>query len=245
MTWKPTTAMVFAAGFGKRMRPLTDTIPKPMVPLGGRALIDHVLDRLAKAGVQNAVVNVHYLADKLEAHLATRTAPEIIISDERREILDTGGGLMAAKPHLGDDAIVVHNSDTVWIDGDTDNLTNLFEAWDPTRMDTLMLLAPRTECLGYDGAGDFNMAADGVLTRREKNELSPFVFAGVSIAHPRLFESAPDGVFSLNTLWDAAIAKQRAFGVKLDGFWMHVGTPGALHEAEEVLLKRGDADDKA
>ncbi|MGH1418040.1 MAG: nucleotidyltransferase family protein [Hyphomicrobiaceae bacterium] len=238
MSWVPNTAMVFAAGMGKRMRPLTSSVPKPLVRLAERPLIDHVLDRLSKAGVARAVVNVHYLADKLEAHLAQRAHPEIIISDERDQLLETGGGLIKALALLGEEAIVIHNSDSVWIDGASNDLTRLFQAWDPERMDTLMLLAPTNACLGYDGAGDFDLSAKGNISRRAPSTKSPYVFAGVSIAHPRLFKHAPEGAFSLNTLWDRAIAEKRAYGVCMDGHWMHVGTPEALAEAENLLAKR-------
>lgn len=245
MSWAPENAMVFAAGLGKRMRPLTDTVPKPLVPLAGRPLIDHVLDRLAGAGVARAIVNVHYLADKLETHLAHRTKPEIVISDERDALLETGGGLMRAKHLLGDDSILIHNSDSVWRDGVADNFDRLFGSWDPERMDTLMLLASISECLGYAGSGDFNMDSGGRLTRREESRVTPFVFAGVSIAHPRLFENAPDGAFSLNVLWDRAIANERAFGIRMDGYWMHVGSPDALVEAEKAIAKGDDSKDGA
>ena len=228
----PDTAMILAAGLGKRMRPLTDTIPKPLVRLNERALIDHVLDRLAAAGIKRAIVNVHHHADKLEAHLRTRTNPEIAISDERGVLLDTGGGVVRALPSIGDKPFLIHNSDSVWIEGVGNNLSRLLSSWDEERMDSLMLLATTPGSLGYDGHGDFHMDGDGLLMRQSGPRLAPFVFAGVSIAHPRLFEKAPEGRFSLNTLWNAAIEKRRLFGVRLDGLWMHVGTPEALAEAE-------------
>lgn len=228
----PDTAMILAAGLGKRMRPLTDTIPKPLVRLNERALIDHVLDRLAAAGIKRVIVNVHHHADKLEAHLRTRTNPEIAISDERGVLLDTGGGVVRALPSIGDKPFLIHNSDSVWIEGVGNNLSRLLSSWDEERMDSLMLLATTPGSLGYDGHGDFHMDGDGLLMRQSGPRLAPFVFAGVSIAHPRLFEKAPEGRFSLNTLWNAAIEKRRLFGVRLDGLWMHVGTPEALAEAE-------------
>ncbi len=228
----PDTAMILAAGLGKRMRPLTDTIPKPLVRLNERALIDHVLDRLATAGIKRVIVNVHHHADKLEAHLRTRTNPEIAISDERGVLLDTGGGVVRALPSIGDKPFLIHNSDSVWIEGVGNNLSRLLSSWDEERMDSLMLLATTPGSLGYDGHGDFHMDGDGLLMRQSGPRLAPFVFAGVSIAHPRLFEKAPEGRFSLNTLWNAAIEKRRLFGVQLDGLWMHVGTPEALAEAE-------------
>ncbi len=243
MSWVPNTAMVFAAGLGTRMRPLTDDLPKPLVPLAGRPLIDHALDRLAEAGVNQVIVNVHYLAEKVESYLTKRKAPKITISDERDELLDTGGGIIKAQSHFGDDSIVIHNSDTVWIDGVSDNLKRLFSAWDPEKMDTLMLLASTSACLGYSGTGDFNMDSDGRIVRRPEGRMAPFVFAGVSIAHPRLFQDAPSGAFSLNVLWDRAIKARRAYGIRLDGYWMHVGTPDALVEAEAAIAQGLLSDD--
>lgn len=233
---RPATAMILAAGLGKRMRPLTDMVPKPMVRLGGRPLIDHVLDRLAAAGITHAVVNVHYQPDVLERHLATRTEPRITISDERDTLLDTGGGIVRALPLLGADPFLIHNSNSVWLEGPHANLETLIETWDPERMDSLLLLAPSARSLGYDGAGDFVMASDGRLARRPPGAVAPFVFAGVSIAHPRLFEAAREEPFSLNVLWNRAIAAGRLFGVRLDGFWMHIGTPAALEQAEDALV---------
>ncbi len=234
-TWRPEVGMVLAAGLGKRMRPLTDTVPKPLVRLKGRALIDHVLDRIAAAGVERAVVNVHYLADALEAHLGKRTRPQIVISDERGQILDTGGGVVNALPKLGTEPFLIHNSDSVWIEGVGSNLERLFRAWDGDAMDSLMLVASATTSLGYEGPGDFAMATNGRLVRRGERQMAPFVFTGVSIAHPRMFEGAPQGAFSLNRVWDAAIDKGRLYGIRLDGLWMHVGTPEALTEAERWI----------
>jgi MurNAc alpha-1-phosphate uridylyltransferase len=233
---RPTTAMVLAAGLGKRMRPLTDAVPKPLVRLGGRPLIDHVLDRLARAGIERAVVNVHYMADALERHLADRTKPQITISDERDALLDTGGGLRRALALLGPQPFLTHNSDSVWLEGPHANIETLIETWDPDRMDSLLLLAASTRSLGYDGRGDFAMATDGRLARRARGSVAPFVFAGVSITDPRLFEGAREEAFSLNVLWNEAIARGRLYGVRLDGFWMHVGTPEALAEAESALV---------
>ena len=233
--WRPQSAMVLAGGFGKRMLPLTKDKPKPMVELKGRPLVDHVLDRLAAAGVARAVVNVHYCADKLEAHVRRRTRPEILISDERQQLLDTGGGVVKALPMLGAEPFLIHNSDSVWIEGVGSNLERLFAVWDPDAMDSLMLLATAATSLGYDGPGDFVMGKDGRLSRRGEREMAPFVFAGVSIAHPRMFEGAPEGPFSMNRLWDRAIDSGRLFGIRLDGLWMHVGTPEALSEAERWI----------
>jgi len=233
--WRPNAAMVLAAGLGQRMQPLTDDIPKPLVRLKGRALIDHVLDRIAAAGIGRAVVNVHYLADKLEAHLSRRKAPKIVISDERAELLDTGGGVVNALDKLGPEPFLIHNSDSVWIEGVGANLDRLFAAWDSDSMDALLLLASPTASLGYDGPGDFVMGTDGRLKRRGERQMAPFAFTGVSIAHPRLFAEAPQGPFSLNRPWNEAIEKGRMYGIRLDGLWMHVGTPEALKEAERWI----------
>jgi MurNAc alpha-1-phosphate uridylyltransferase len=230
------TAMILGAGLGTRMRPLTDLVPKPLVRLNGKALIDHALDRLEAAGITRVVVNVHYLADKLEAHLKGRTSPQIVISDERGKLLDTGGGVVHALPLLGDKPFIIHNADTAWIEGIGGSLSRMIAAWDGERMDSLMLLALSSSSVGYDGHGDFNMDSAGVLTRRTERRETPFVFAGVSIAHPRMFADAPKGAFSLNKVWDRAIADKRLYGTRLDGIWMHVGTPEALAEAE-VRLK--------
>ena len=233
---RPTKAMVLAAGLGKRMQPLTDTMPKPMVRLGRRPLIDHVLDRLAAAGITEAVVNVHYRAEVLEQHLVSRTGePQIVISDERDALLDTGGGLVRALPLLGADPFVIHNSDSVWLEGPKANLDALFDAWDGERMDGLLLLASTARALGYDGYGDFTMDEMGRLARRREGMSAPFVFAGVSVVHPRLFTGSREEAFSLNRFWDQAIAAGTLYGLRLDGFWMHVGTPSALEEADNAL----------
>jgi len=234
---RPTTAFVLAAGLGTRMRPLTDHVPKPLVKLGGRALIDHVLDRIATAGIRRAVVNVHYLADAIEQHLAIRQMPRIVISDERAALLDTGGGTKHALALIGAGPFLIHNSDSVWIEGQRDNIGALLDAWDETRMDSLMLLAERSLSLGYEGRGDFVRQDGGQLARRRPDRDSDLVFAGVSIAHPRLFEASPEGAFSLNLLWDRAIAAGRLHGLCLDGQWMHVGSPASLAAAERLLAR--------
>jgi MurNAc alpha-1-phosphate uridylyltransferase len=224
--------MVLAAGLGLRMRPLTENLPKPLVQLAGKTLIDHVLDRLSEAGIAEAVVNVHFLADKLERHLRKRKSPKIIISDERKVRLDTGGGVAKALPLLGDAPFLICNSDSISSGGASDSLTRLFEMWDDARMDSLMLLASVANSLGYDGAGDFAMAPDGHLRRRREREVTPFVFTGFSIAHPRMFKGCPTGSFSLNVLWDRAIETGRLYGLRQDGVWMHIGSPDALRAAE-------------
>ncbi len=230
------TAMVLAAGYGKRMRPLTETMPKPLVPLAGRPLIDHVLDRLAGASVNEAIVNVHYMADALEAYLSARAGPpRVAFSDERAALLDTGGGVNKALDRLGHGGFFIHNSDSVWLEENAINLSRMASMWDPARMDSLLLLADAGSSLGYDGAGDFFVRADGRLQRRHETEAAPWVFAGVSIAHPRLFADSPANAFSLNSLWDRAIERGRLFGVRLQGEWMHIGTPEALAAAEQRL----------
>ena len=227
--------MVLAAGHGARMRPLTDRIPKPLIEVGGKALIDHVLDRLAAAGVEQAVVNVHHLADKIEDHLAGRRSPRILISDERAQLLDTGGGVVKALPLLGEAPFFHVNSDTIWIDGVRPNLERLAEAFEATRMDALLLLAPAAGSVGYAGRGDFAMAPDGRLTRRGEREVVPFVYAGAAILTPALFAEAPAGPFSLTRLFGRAHEAGRLHGLRLEGIWMHVGTPDAIALAEAAL----------
>jgi MurNAc alpha-1-phosphate uridylyltransferase len=235
------TAMVLSAGYGERMRPLTLKMPKPLVKLAGRALIDHVLDRLAAAGVETAVVNVHYLPEQLETHIRARKGkpPNAVISDERECLLDTGGGAKNALHTLGAGPFFIHNSDSVWSEGALPALLQMLSAWDPTRMDCLLLLAPLATSIGYAARGDFDMTADGRLTRRGHRETVPFAFAGVSLCEAKLFDGAPSGPFSLNLLWDKALAEGRLYGVRLDGRWMHVGTPEALAEAETTFEHEG------
>jgi N-acetyl-alpha-D-muramate 1-phosphate uridylyltransferase len=236
MAGKLTTAMVLSAGLGKRMAPAANGLPKPLVRLGGKALIDHALDRLAEAGVARAVVNVHHQADLIEKHLQGRRQPAIEISDERAALLDTGGGVKKALPRLGPGSFLIHNADSVWIEGVGSNLARLVGAWDEARMDCLMLLAPASASHGYQGRGDFALESGGRIRRRRvEQELVPFAFTGVSVAHPRLFDASPDGAFSLNLVWSRAIAAGRAYGVRMDGVWMHVGSPDALAEAERCL----------
>jgi MurNAc alpha-1-phosphate uridylyltransferase len=225
-------AFVLAAGLGTRMRPLTDRLPKPLVPLAGRALIDHVLDRIAAEGIGEAVVNVHYRADLIEAHLRTRSAPAIVISDERGQLLETGGGVAFALSRLGVAPFLVHNSDSVWIERQGRNIARLAEVFDAGRMDGLLLLADRGSSLGYAGRGDFHLEADGRLRRVARGEAANLVFAGVSIATHRLMRDVPEGPFSLNRVWDRALAEGRLYGVRLEGTWMHVGDPAALSAAE-------------
>jgi MurNAc alpha-1-phosphate uridylyltransferase len=231
----PRTAMVLAAGLGERMRPLTDRIPKPLVPVAGKPLIDHVLDRLAAAGVERAVVNVHYLADMIENHLKGRTKPQIVISDERDKLLNTGGGVVKALAAIGREPFIHVNSDTIWIDSVKPNLERLAEAFDPNTMDALLLLAPVTTSIGYPGRGDFTMTPDGRLKKRGEREIAPFVYAGAAILRPELFNNAPDGAFSLTALFNRAEAEGRLHGLRLEGVWMHVGTPEAIKQAEAAI----------
>ena len=236
-TDSPTRAMVLAAGLGTRMRPLTDTQPKPLVSVAGKPLLDHVLDRLADAGVTTAVVNVHHMADAIEAHLKDRARPNIIISDERGELLDTGGGVVKALTLLGDAPFFHVNSDTIWIEGVMPNLTRLAAQFDPGQMDAVLLVAATATSIGYEGRGDFAMLPDGHLRRRAEREVVPFVYAGAAILSQKMFTDAPAGKFSLNTLFDRALEAGRLFGLRLEGTWMHVGTPAAIKAAETAILE--------
>jgi N-acetyl-alpha-D-muramate 1-phosphate uridylyltransferase len=232
----PDHAMVLAAGLGTRMRPVTDGMPKPLVPVAGKALIDYVLDKLAEAGVGTAVVNVHYFADQIERHLEARHAPRIVISDERAQLLNTGGGVRAALPSLGSGPFFLLNSDTLWIDGVQRNLEQLARSFDERRMDALLLLAATTASVGYAGRGDFSMDPGGALHRRGERDVAPFVYAGAAVLSPKLFAGAPDGPFSLNLLFDRAMEAGRLCGMRLEGVWMHVGTPEAVAAAEAAIM---------
>lgn len=231
----PVTAMVLAAGLGTRMRPLTDDRPKALVEVAGKALIDHMLDRLADAGAQSAVVNVHYFADRLEAHLASRAQPRIVVSDERAQLLETGGGLKLARPLLGEAPIWAANIDSVWTERSGPALGALARAWDPERMDACLLLAPLDHSLGFDGKGDFFMGEDGRLTHRGDRPSAPYAYIGVQIIKPQAVDEGPDGPFSLFGVWMKMLAAGSLYGVVLDGEWMHVGDPQALKAAEAKL----------
>lgn len=234
-------AMVLAAGLGTRMRPLTDKVPKPLIAVSGRPLLDHVLDRLAQAGVEEAVVNVHHHAGQIERHLAERAGPpRITISDERDALLETGGGVRRALPLLGSEPFLTINSDTIWAEGAQPNLKRLMEGFDPDTMDALLLVAPAALSVGYDGLGDFRMDPDGRLVRRVERQVVPFVFAGASIFKPTLFQDEPQERFSLNRIFDKALAAGRLYGLRLDGVWMHVGTPDAIALAEDALEKSAE-----
>lgn len=232
MTEQPQKAIVLAAGLGKRMRPLTDHMPKPLVEIAGKPMLDHALDRLAETGIAEAVVNVHHLADQIEQHVATRRDPRIIISDERALLLETGGGAKKALPHFEGQAFITMNSDCLWAESGVRNLAQLIQAWRPEHMDMLLMIVDRADTLGYDGKGDFDCTGEGQL-RRRAGETSRYVYAGVAIVKPALFADTPDGPFSLNLLFDRAIAKGRLFGHILKGCWLHVGTPESIGPAQE------------
>jgi len=231
----PRVAMVLAAGLGTRMRPLTDTVPKPLIKVAGRPLIDHVLDRLAETGVERAVVNIHHFGEQLQQHLTQRKHPQIVISDERGLLLGTGGGVKKALPELGNAPFFHINSDTIWIDGVKPNLTRLADAFDPATMDAFLLLAPTASSIGYSGRGDFTMSPEGTLFRRGEQEVAPFVYAGAAILSPALFKGAPSGELSLTTLFERAAQAGRLHGLRMEGLWMHVGTPEAIAQAEAAV----------
>jgi MurNAc alpha-1-phosphate uridylyltransferase len=232
----PRTAMIMAAGLGKRMRPLTATRPKPLIEVNGKALLDHVLEKLREAGVKKVVVNVHYLADALEAHLNSRDhGLEIVISDERDVLMETGGGLIKAEPLIDSDPFLALNSDNLWIDGPADTLKLLASQWDDTKMDALLLLVPQASALNHKGIGDFHMDRAGRIRRREKSHVAPFVFTGIQIMSKRLLRDAPDGPFSTNILWNRAIEEGRCFGAVHQGLWFDVGTPQSIQLTETAL----------
>jgi MurNAc alpha-1-phosphate uridylyltransferase len=232
---RPKRAMILAAGLGKRMRPVTVTTPKPLVEVGGRSLIDRALDRLERAGVERAVVNVHYLAQLIRVHVGRRSSPEVVISDETDRLLDTGGGIVNALPQLGGDPFYLLNSDSFWIEGARPNLEWLANGWRDDRMDALLMLASTVRAVGYHGRGDFQMDPAGRLSRRPEREVAPFAYAGAAILHPRLFAGRKAEPFSLNELFDEALEAGRLFGMRMDGVWLHVGTPEAIGEAEHSI----------
>ena len=232
----PETAMVMAAGLGKRMRPLTATRPKPLIEVGGKPLLDHVLDRLRAAGVKKVVVNVHYLADAVEAHLGSRAhGLEVSISDERPLLLETGGGLIHAEPLIDADPFIAVNSDNLWVDGPADTLKLLASHWDDAKMDALLLLVPLARAENHRGMGDFHMDRSGRLRRRDRSHVAPFVYTGIQMLSKRLLRDAPEGPFSTNILWDRAIEEGRCFGAVHQGLWFDVGTPKAISMTEAAL----------
>ncbi len=228
------TAMVMAAGLGKRMRPLTASQPKPLVRVAGKPLIDHALDRLAEAGVAKAVVNVHYLADALEAHFDARQAPAITISDERAQLLETGGGMVKAQSLLPDPFFCL-NSDNIWLDGPTNAFVELSRRWNPEEMDVLLLVVPHARAMNFDGPGDFHLDARGRIARRRPGRIAPFIYTGIQIVSHRLLRDAPDGAFGTMQLWERAIGEGRLYGLPFTGLWFEVGTPAAIAPTEAVL----------
>lgn len=240
MTGKPLasdTAMILAAGLGKRMRPLTATQPKPLVRVAGKSLIDHALDKLGSAGVTQAVVNVHYLADALEGHFKVRSkAPQVRISDEREQLLETGGGMVKAAPLLPDPFFCL-NSDNIWLDGPNDVFSELSRAWDAERMDALLLVVPHPRALNYRGEGDFHLDPEGRVIRRKRGYVAPFIYTGIQLVSQRLLRDAPEGPFSTNLLWTRAIEEGRLYGVSHTGLWFEVGDPGAIRPTEEWLTR--------
>ena len=233
----PTTAMVLAAGLGTRMRPLTNDRPKALVEVGGRALIDHMLDRLQEQGVTRAVVNVHAFADRLEDHLSRRDFPVIVISDERAKLLDQGGGIRKVLPLFEGKPFYLCNTDAFWIEGPLSNIQRLADAWDPARMDALLLVAAASTSVGVDWPGDFTMDAQGRLTRRNERDVAPFVYSGVGIIKPELFADERADAFRLAPFFFAAAEKGRLHGLRLDGVWLHVGTPAAIAQAEAAIAR--------
>ncbi len=231
-------AMVLAAGLGTRMRPLTLDQPKPLIEVAGRSLLDRGVDTLARSGVSHMVVNKHYLPDQIEAWAARRNDLDITVQDETGLLLDTGGGISQALPLLGDEPFFVLNSDSFWVDGSVPALQRMTTLWDDRQMDCLLLLSGKTRSVGFDGPGDFEMNTQGQLSRRS-GDTAPLVYAGAYMVHPRLFADAPDGAFSMNLLWNQAIANRRLYGMEHDDWWLHVGTPAAIKDAEDRLAAQG------
>jgi MurNAc alpha-1-phosphate uridylyltransferase len=230
--------MVLAAGLGTRMRPLTNDRPKSLIEVAGRTLLDHAIDRFVAAGVKMVVVNVHYKGEMIIAHLKNRRDVDIRIQDERDKLLDTGGALKRALPLFNDEPVFTYNSDSIWLESLGSNLGRMAAMWDDAAMDCLMLMAPTFSSIGFEGKGDFTMDANGRLKRREPQRVAPFGWPGVQIIHPRLIARGPEGAFSTNKLWDMAIAQERLFGIRLEGKWMHVGTPEARDEANAFMAAR-------
>lgn len=238
MALQATRGMVMAAGLGVRMRPLTNDRPKPLIEVDGRTLLDHAIDRLVEIGIKFIVVNVHYKGEMIIAHLKKRKDVEIHIQDEREKLLDTGGALKKALPLFKGEPFFTYNSDSIWIESYASNLRGMAQRWNEREMDCLMLMAPTFNSIGYDGRGDFTMDAVGRLSRRESQRIAPFAWPGVQVIHPRLIERGQGEVFSTNRLWDIAAEEGRLFGIRLDGKWMHIGSPDAKLEAEAYLDAR-------
>ena len=242
MSAMPKAAMVLAAGLGTRMKGLIADKPKALVEVLGKPLIDYAIEKFALAGIKKLVVNVHHQANALEAHLKKRRGVEIVISDERAKLLETGGGIKKALPLLGPSPFFAHNSDSLWVEGYASTLERMAARFDEREMDALLLLAPFNRAVGYEGAGDFDMAADGTLKRRAEQRVAAFAFTGLQLLQPRAFAGAPEGAFSMNAVWDRAAEAGKLYGIRLDGTWLHVGTPEGLREAEAALreLQRGE-----
>ncbi len=234
---KITTAMILAAGFGKRMRPITDTIPKPLVPVLGQPMLGTIIDQLKASGFDRIVVNGFYLKEQIRDFLENKNDASLVFSEED-SILETGGGVTLALPKLGDNPFVVINGDVCWLDGAEPALDRLVEHWDESKMDALLLLHPTSSAIGYEGNGDFTMNPEGYLARKNESDPAPFVYAGIQILHPKLFKDAPEGAFSLNEIFDKALADNRLCGLKHDGEWFHVGTPEGLIEVEGILRNK-------
>ncbi|MEM7289465.1 MAG: nucleotidyltransferase family protein [Pseudomonadota bacterium] len=233
----PRRAMVLAAGLGTRMQPLTAKKPKPLITVSGKTLLDHALEALERADVEQAVVNVHYFADQIEEHLSRRKGIETVVSDERDELLDSGGGIANALPHLGSDAFYLLNADSFWIEGCKPNLLRMAEFWDADTMDILLLLSGMANAVGFASRGDFTMDPDGRLARRGESTIAPFAYAGAGIIDPKIFASENRKIFSINRQFDDALETGRLFGLRLEGLWLHVGTPDAIAEAEEAIAR--------
>lgn len=238
MALKPARGMVLAAGLGTRMRPLTNDRPKSLITVGGRTLLDHAIDRFVAAGIRMVVVNVHYKGEMVIEHLKSRKDVEIRIQDEREKLLDTGGALKRALPHFEDEPFFTYNSDSIWLESWASNLLRMARQWEDGEMDCLMLMAPTHNSIGYDGRGDFSMDPLGRLTWRQPQRVTPFAWPGVQIIHPRLIKRGAGDVFSTTKLWDIAAEEGRLYGIRLDGKWMHIGTPEARAEAEALLGAR-------
>ena len=228
-------AMILAAGLGTRMRPITDTIPKPLVKVAEKTLLDHALDAVAKGGVSKAVINVHYLADQIESHVSNRHSPKVSISDERAELLDSGGGVKKAMAGIAAGPFFILNADSFWIDAHQSTIRAMADYWDDNIMDMVLLLAKKEEAVGFDGKGDFFADETGRLTRRGDHEAAPYVYAGAIIARAEKFHAISEARFSLNALFDEAIENERLFGFVLDGLWLHVGTPKGIQDAEDAI----------
>ncbi len=228
-------AMILAAGLGTRMRPITASVPKPLIEVAGKTLLDHALDALEKGGVKNTVINVHYLADQIESHVGQRTSSNISISDERNELLDSGGGVKKAIKGFPDGPFFILNADSFWLDAGPSTIGAMRNFWDEKSMDMALLLARREEAVGFDGQGDFFADGAGHLTRRGDRETAPYIYAGAIIARAEKLNAIKDRKFSLNRLFDDAISENRLFGYVLDGLWLHVGTPQAIDDAQDAI----------